>query len=95
MSDRTQLAIGRNAITVPSLTKRIIECFVSTGVTALIALAILLLNNVLTGRGGWVSGFNIWLDFIQRPDILGTMLLTSLVTAMFLKWQRDGSNTKR
>lgn len=92
MSDRTQLAIGRNSITVPSLTKRAIEAVIATAITAGVALVILLLNNVLTGRGGWLHGFNIWLDFIQRPAILGTMLLTAFVTSTFLKWQRDGSN---
>jgi hypothetical protein len=95
MSDRTQLAIGRNSISVPSLTKRALEAVMATGVTAIVALIILLLNNVLTGRGGWTAGLDIWLAFIQRPDILGTMLLTSFVTVMFLKWQRDGGTLKR
>lgn len=89
MSDRTQFAIGRNAISMPRMTKRAIEAVIATAVTAFIALAILVLNNVLTGRGGWLNGFDIWLDFISRPSILGTMLLTSFVTATFLSWQRD------
>lgn len=89
MSDRTQLAIGRSAISVPRLTKRAIEAVLATGVTACIALFILVLNNVLTGRGGWLNGFNVWLNFISQPAILGTMLLTAFVTASFLSWQRD------
>ena len=47
MSDRTQLAIGRNTMSVPRITKRMLEALLATGVTALVALVILLLNNVL------------------------------------------------
>ncbi len=95
MSDRTQLAIGRNTMSVPRLTKRILEALVATGVTAFVALVILLLNNVLTARGGWLNGFEVWMSFIRRPDILGTMVLTALCTVMFLQWQRDSGNGKR
>jgi len=89
MSDRTQLTIGRNSISVPRLTKRAVEAAIATGLTSLVALVILVLNNVLTGRGGWVNGFDVWLSFMRQPAILGTMLLTALVTAIFLAWQRD------
>ncbi|PPC83811.1 MAG: hypothetical protein CTY31_03485 [Hyphomicrobium sp.] len=95
MSDRTQLAIGRNTISVPRMTKRIIEMAIATGLTGLVALVILVLNNVLTGRGGWLNGFDVWLVYIRRPDILGTMLLTALVTVLFLTWQRDNNGGKR
>lgn len=89
MSDRTQLAIGRNSISVPRLTKRAVEAAIATALTSLVALVILVLNNVLTGRGGWINGFDVWLSFMRQPAILGTMLLTALVTAIFLAWQRD------
>ena len=48
MSDRTQLAIGRNLISVPRMTKRVVEVGVITGLSGLAALIILGLNNVLT-----------------------------------------------
>jgi hypothetical protein len=89
MSDRTQLAIGRNSISVPRLTKRAVEAAIATALTSMVALLILVLNNVLTGRGGWLNGFDVWLSFMRQPAILGTMLLTALVTAVFLAWQRD------
>lgn len=95
MSDRTQFAIGRNSISVPRLTKRVMEALLATGVTAFVSLVILLLNNVLTARGGWMNGFDVWLSFIRQPDILGTMLLTALCTALFLQWQRDSGTPKR
>jgi hypothetical protein len=89
MSDRTQLAIGRNSISVPRLTKRFVEAVIATGLTSIVAFIILVLNNVLTNRGGWIEGFNVWSALMRQPAILGTMLLTSLVTVLFLSWQRD------
>lgn len=89
MSDRTQLAIGRNSISVPRLTKRAVEAALATALTACVALVILVLNNVLTGRGGWMNGFDVWLNYMRQPAILGTMILTALVTSLFLAWQRD------
>lgn len=89
MSDRTQLAIGRNSIQVPRLTKRLIEAAAATLLTAGVAGIILILNNVLTGRGGWTEGFAVWQMFMRQPAILGTMILTALVTVLFLAWQRD------
>jgi hypothetical protein len=94
MSDRTQLAIGRNSISVPRLTKRFIEAVIATALTSVVAFIILVLNNVLTNRGGWLEGFDVWRSFMRQPAILGTMLLTSLVTVLFLSWQRD-RDTKR
>lgn len=94
MSDRTQLAIGRNTLNVPRVTKRALEVVMATAVTGLVALVILMLNNVLTSRGGWLNGFEVWMAFIRRPDILGTIVLTAICTVGFLHWQRD-SGTKR
>jgi hypothetical protein len=61
-----------------------------TALTSSVALVILVLNNVLTGRGGWMNGFEVWLSFMRQPAILGTMILTAFVTSLFLAWQRDG-----
>ncbi|MEQ1670455.1 MAG: hypothetical protein ABL893_06325 [Hyphomicrobium sp.] len=97
MSDRTQLAIGRNMISVPRIAKRSVEVAVITGLSALAALLILGLNNVLTARSGFTAGFELWLQFIRRSDILGTMILTAIVAVGYITWQRDngGSGGKR
>jgi len=34
-------------------------------------------------------GVDQWLAFINRPDIMATMVLTALVTVMLVYWQRD------
>ena len=47
-------------------------------------------NGMLTGRGGsFQAGWSAWLAFIKRPDILGTMLVTSIVTVLVIYWMRD------
>ncbi|MGQ0457521.1 MAG: hypothetical protein ACT4OU_10715 [Hyphomicrobium sp.] len=94
MQDRTQLAIGRSSFSVPRMTKRIVEMAIGVGLTGAVALLVLVLNNVLTGRGGWLNGFDVWMSFIRQPDILGTMMLTALVTSMYIAWQRH-QNGKR
>lgn len=94
MSDRTQLAIGRSTFSVPRLTKRLVETAIGAGLTGLVALIILVLNNVLTGRGGWFNGFDVWMAYIRQPDILGTMILCAFVTAMYIAWQREQGNKR-
>ncbi|MFV0369218.1 MAG: hypothetical protein ACK5KM_12235 [Hyphomicrobiaceae bacterium] len=89
MSDRTQLAIGRSSFSVTRLTKRALQMAIASGLTAFAALVILMLNNVLTARSGFTQGFDVWYAFIQRSDILGTIVLTAIVTVLFIYWQRD------
>ncbi len=94
MSDRTMLAIGRSSFSVTRLTKRAVQSVVATGLAALASFVILMLNNVLTARSGWQQGLEVWLAFIRRSDILGTMILTSIVTIAFIYWQRDNERRK-
>ena len=51
-------------------------------------ISIILSNSFLMGRGGSLAGIDIWLAFIKRTDIIGTIILTALVTVMFVYWQR-------
>lgn len=94
MSDRTMLAIGRSSFSVTRLTKRAVQAIVATGLAALASFLILMLNNVLTARSGWQQGLEVWLAFIRRSDILGTMILTAIVTVAFIYWQRDNERRK-
>ena len=36
-----------------------------------------------------MGGLDVWLSFIGRSDIIGTIVLTALVTIAFMYWQRD------
>lgn len=89
MSDRTQLAIGRSSFSVTRLTKRALQAAIASALTAFAAFVILMLNNVLTARSGFTQGFDVWYAFIRRSDILGTIVLTAIVTIAFIYWQRD------
>jgi hypothetical protein len=46
-------------------------------------------NGFLTTRGRVLQGWDAWIGFINRPDILATMILTSIVTVLFVYWHRD------
>lgn len=93
MSERTQLAIGPKTLSVPKFTKRLVEIAVSSGLTAVAILAILTINNLLIGKNGWERGYAIWMRFIQRSDILGTIILTAVITVMFVYWYRGRSKS--
>lgn len=89
MSDRTQLAFGRSTFSVTRLTKRALQMAIASALTAFAAFVILMLNNVLTAKSGFTQGFDVWYAFIRRSDILGTIILTAMVTVLFVYWQRD------
>lgn len=90
MSDRTQFAVARNMkISMPRLLKRSLQVAFATAITAFVALLVMMANGFLSGRGGSLSGFDLWLKFIYRTDILATIVLTALVTVTLVYWQRD------
>lgn len=89
MSDRTMLAFGRSTYSVPRMTKRAFQVLLAVALTAAAALVILSLNNVLTTHSGWRQGVDAWLAFIRRSDILGTIILTAVVTIVSVYWTPD------
>ena len=91
MSDRTMLAFGRSTYSVPRMTKRAFQVLLAVALTAGAALIILSLNNVLTTQSGWRQGVNAWFAFIRRSDILGTIVLTAVVTVVSVYWTPDTS----
>ncbi len=95
MSDRTMIDVAGKAFTVPRIAKRILQILTAMGLTALLTLLIIVTNSMLTAKGGSAAGFQTWLAFIQRPEIIGTMLLTSLVTIAFLYWDRKSGSPGR
>jgi uncharacterized membrane protein YhaH (DUF805 family) len=93
MSDRTMIAVAGKAFSVPRLAKRALQILTAMGLTALVSLAIIVANSLLTAKGGSVAGFNTWLAFIQQPDVIGTMILTAVVTIAYLYWDRGSGNS--
>lgn len=74
---------------VPRLVKRTYEVILASLVTATVVLVIVVANSMLLTRGTVSKGFETWLAFIQRPDILGTIILTALVTVTVLFLSRN------
>lgn len=75
-------------LTVPPPVWSAIDIVVAVGLTAAITLVVVVVNSFLLGKGTYRQGFDAWLSFIQRPDILGTMVMTALVTVLYLLWRR-------
>ncbi|MFM9850463.1 MAG: hypothetical protein ACKVP3_25330 [Hyphomicrobiaceae bacterium] len=88
MSDRTMLAVGTNKLSVPRAVKRLAQVGAATALTAAVLLVIVASNGLLLGRGGLMQGFNAWLAFIARGDVLPMIILTAVVTTVYLAWER-------
>ena len=89
MADKTILVMPGKKLQVPRLLKRALLVAGSVALTAALVLAIVMGNGFHTARGRFLQGWDAWLGFINRPDILATMILTSIVTVLFVYWHRD------
>ena len=77
------------------LAKKLTDVAIAVGLTMAVVLVIVVANSFLTSRGGYWQGIAVWLALIQRPDILGTMILTALVTIGYVFWQQSGGGRSR
>jgi len=68
------------------LTKKLTDVAIAVALTLGVILVIVVSNGMLTSRSSYLQGFYVWLAFIQRPDIIGTMALTALVTTAYFVW---------
>jgi hypothetical protein len=68
--------------------QRVLDVIIATALTAAVVFVIVVINAFLMSRGGSFTGFKLWYSFVGRPDILGTMILTSLVTFAYVFWQQ-------
>jgi hypothetical protein len=89
MAETTQLVMAGKRMSVPRLFKRLAQIALSVAVTAAVFFVMIAGNGYLVGRTTLRAGFNAWLAFIQRSDILATMVLTAVVTVLVMYWQRD------
>ncbi len=94
MSEKTILVVPGKKLTVPRVVKRGLQIASAVALSAGVALAILIGNGLLVPRGGLLQGWDVWVTFINRTDILATMVLTALVTVLFVYWQRDQERGK-
>jgi membrane protease YdiL (CAAX protease family) len=89
MSETTQLVMSGKRMAVPRLFKRLVQVALAVAVTAAVFFLVIAGNGFLVGRSTFRAGFNAWLAFVRRPDILATMVLTAVVTVLLVYWQRD------
>ncbi len=90
MIERTQLVMAGKKAMVPRLFKRTLQIALAVALTAGVLLIVIVGNGLLVGKGpSFWSSWNLWLSFIQRPDILSTMILTAAVAVLFVYWQRN------
>jgi hypothetical protein len=94
MSEKTILVVPGKKMSVPRVFKRGLQILSAVALTAGVALAILIGNGLLVPRGRLLQGWDTWVTFIVRTDILATMVLTALVTVWFVYWQRDQERGK-
>ena len=94
MSEKTILVVPGKKMSVPRPLKRSLQIAAAVALTAGVALAILVGNGLLVPRGHLLQGWDVWVSFINRTDILATMVLTALVTVLFVYWQRDHERGK-
>jgi|SoiMethySBSTD1v2_1073268.scaffolds.fasta_scaffold4858945_1 hypothetical protein len=89
MSDTTQLVMAGRKMLVPRLLKRLVQVALAIVLTAGVFFVVIAGNGFLTGRTTFQAGYQAWLAFVRRPDILTTMVLTAVVTVLLVYWQRD------
>ena len=90
MIERTMLVAAGKKTMVPRLFKRTLQIAATVALTAGVLLIVIVGNGFLVGKApSFRSGWNLWMSFIQRPDILSTMFLTAIVAVAFLYWQRN------
>lgn len=90
MADKTTLVLPHRRMTVSTALKRTLQVAAAVALTAALALLVVVVNTMMVSRTGSAEqGFATWLAFIRRGDIQATMLLTALVTVLFVYWQRD------
>lgn len=72
------------------LLRKLTDVLIAVALTAAVVFVIVVANHFLMARGSSLAGIKMWLGFIGRPDILGTMILTALVCAVYSMWQQGG-----
>jgi hypothetical protein len=73
---------------MPKVMQRVLDVLAAIALTAAAVFLIVAINAFLMSRGGSFAGFRIWYGFIGRSDIFGTMVLTALISMLYVFWQQ-------
>lgn len=91
--EKTQPALfARKSVkfSMPPLVWRVLDLLFVMTATAALTLVIVVTNSFLLGKGSYLQGTEAWSNFILRPDIIGTVVVTSLVAVAYMSWRRPG-----
>lgn len=90
-------ARSKMRLSVPPFAWHIVDLVMTVALTAAVTLVIMVANGLLAAKGAaparpgplgaYEQGFDTWLGFIARPDILGTMIVTALVATIYFSWR--------
>lgn len=86
---KTMLVMPGKKMSVSRLVKQLAQTVAGVACGALAIGVVMVVNGLLTGRGTTMSWINVWTNFIQRGDIIASMVMTAAATVMFVYWQRD------
>ena len=75
---------------MPPAMRKAMDVLTVVGLTAAVFLVIVVSNSFLMSQGNYSRGFSLWYTFILRADILGTVVLTAVVTMAYV-WFWKGS----
>jgi ABC-type sulfate transport system permease subunit len=75
---------------MPPAMRKATDVLAAVGLTAAVFFVIVVVNAFLMSRGNYSHGFNLWYSFILRPDILGTIVLTAVVSNAYVFWKGSG-----
>lgn len=89
MTDKTTLVMPGQKLIVPRLVKRVLQIAAACALTAAVSLVMVVGSGMLLARGSSSRGLQVWYSLINKPDIQGAVLLTAIVTVLFVYWQRD------
>ena len=80
---------------MPPAMRKALEVLIAVGLTAAVFFIIVVANSFLMSQGNYSRGFTLWYSFILRPDILGTVVLTAVVTMAYVWFWKGSSGRPR
>ena len=86
---KTMLVMPGSKISVSRAVKRAVQIAAGAALSAATIGIVMVANGLLSGRGSTMQWVHTWLGFIQRGDIMTTMLVTAMTSVLFVYWQRD------
>jgi uncharacterized membrane protein len=86
---KTMLVMPGRKFSVNRAVKRCVQTIAGAAFAAATIGVVMVVNGLLSGKGTTMQWIHYWLGFIQRPDIIVTMLITAMTTVLLVYWQRD------